>query len=81
MLKEFKEFALKGNVMDLAIGVIIGGAFGAIVYYYPTEAACGSEGQSVLTWQSGESIASQRDHLTPIRIIGSRTQTQKAQCG
>ena len=31
MLKELKEFALKGNVMDLAIGVIIGGAFGAIV--------------------------------------------------
>ncbi|MEM1284469.1 MAG: large conductance mechanosensitive channel protein MscL [Pseudomonadota bacterium] len=31
MLKEFKEFALKGNVLDLAIGVIIGGAFGTIV--------------------------------------------------
>jgi large conductance mechanosensitive channel len=31
VLKEFKEFALKGNVMDLAIGVIIGGAFGKIV--------------------------------------------------
>ena len=31
MLKEFKEFALKGNVMDLAIGVVIGGAFGAVV--------------------------------------------------
>ena len=31
MLKEFKEFALKGNVLDMAIGVIIGGAFGAIV--------------------------------------------------
>ncbi|MBO4635972.1 MAG: large conductance mechanosensitive channel protein MscL [Clostridiales bacterium] len=30
-LKEFKEFALKGNVMDMAIGVIIGGAFGNIV--------------------------------------------------
>ena len=29
--KEFKEFALKGNVMDLAVGVIIGGAFGKIV--------------------------------------------------
>ena len=27
LLKEFKEFALKGNVMDMAIGVIIGGAF------------------------------------------------------
>jgi len=29
--KEFKEFALKGNVIDLAVGVIIGGAFGKIV--------------------------------------------------
>jgi large conductance mechanosensitive channel len=31
MFKEFREFALKGNVMDLAVGVIIGGAFGTIV--------------------------------------------------
>lgn len=31
MLKEFKKFVLKGNVLDLAIGVIIGGAFGKIV--------------------------------------------------
>lgn len=31
MLKEFKEFAMKGNVVDLAIGVVIGGAFGKIV--------------------------------------------------
>jgi large conductance mechanosensitive channel len=30
-LKEFKEFAVKGNVVDLAIGVIIGGAFGSII--------------------------------------------------
>lgn len=30
-IKEFKEFALKGNVVDLAVGVIIGGAFGKIV--------------------------------------------------
>ena len=30
-LKEFKEFAVKGNVMDMAVGVIIGGAFGKIV--------------------------------------------------
>lgn len=29
--KEFKEFAIKGNVMDLAVGVIIGGAFGKII--------------------------------------------------
>lgn len=31
MLKEFKAFALKGNVVDLAVGVIIGASFGAIV--------------------------------------------------
>jgi large conductance mechanosensitive channel len=31
MLKEFKDFATKGNVMDLAVAVIMGGAFGAII--------------------------------------------------
>ncbi|MEP6887569.1 MAG: large conductance mechanosensitive channel protein MscL [Nitrospirales bacterium] len=31
MLKEFREFAMKGNVLDMAIGVILGGAFGKIV--------------------------------------------------
>ncbi|WP_053372951.1 large-conductance mechanosensitive channel protein MscL [Paenibacillus sp. FJAT-27812] len=31
IIKEFKEFAMKGNVIDLAVGVIIGGAFGKIV--------------------------------------------------
>src|SRR5437899_784766 len=31
MMKEFKEFAMRGNVVDLAVGVIIGGAFGKIV--------------------------------------------------
>lgn len=31
MLKEFKEFAIKGNMIDLAVGIIIGGAFGTVV--------------------------------------------------
>jgi large conductance mechanosensitive channel len=31
MLKEFKEFAMKGNVLDMAVGIIIGGAFGKII--------------------------------------------------
>lgn len=31
MLKEFKEFAMKGNVVDMAVGIIIGAAFGSIV--------------------------------------------------
>ena len=31
MLKEFKEFAMRGNVLDLAVGIVIGAAFGKIV--------------------------------------------------
>ena len=31
MLKEFKEFAMRGNVVDMAVGIVIGGAFGTIV--------------------------------------------------
>ncbi len=31
MMKEFKEFAVKGNVVDMAVGIIIGGAFGKII--------------------------------------------------
>ncbi|NOT51855.1 MAG: large conductance mechanosensitive channel protein MscL [Chitinophagaceae bacterium] len=31
MLKEFKEFAMKGNIVDLAVAVVIGGAFGSVV--------------------------------------------------
>jgi large conductance mechanosensitive channel len=31
MMKEFREFALKGNVVDMAVGIIIGGAFGSVV--------------------------------------------------
>ncbi|EPZ62680.1 large-conductance mechanosensitive channel, MscL family protein [[Clostridium] sordellii ATCC 9714] len=31
MIKEFKEFAVKGNILDLAVGVVVGGAFSKIV--------------------------------------------------
>ena len=31
MLKEFKDFALKGNVVDLAVGVIVGASFGTVI--------------------------------------------------
>lgn len=37
MFKEFKEFAIKGNVLDLAVGIIIGGAFGKIVSSFVTD--------------------------------------------
>ena len=31
MLKEFKEFAMRGNVVDMAVGIVIGAAFGTII--------------------------------------------------
>ena len=31
MIKEFKEFALKGNMIDMAVGIVIGGAFGTVI--------------------------------------------------
>lgn len=37
MLKEFKEFAMKGNVLDMAIGIIIGAAFGKIITSFVTD--------------------------------------------
>ncbi len=61
MLKEFKEFAMKGNVIDLAVGVIIGAAFGAIVsslvddvvtplLLTPALKAANAENLEALTW-------------------------------
>lgn len=37
MLKEFKEFAMRGNVMDMAVGIIIGAAFGKIITSFVTD--------------------------------------------
>jgi len=61
IVKEFKDFALKGNVVDLAIAVIIGGAFGAIVNSFiadvitplllnPALEAAGVKNIAELTW-------------------------------
>ena len=61
MLKEFKEFALKGNIIDLAIAVIIGAAFGAIISSFvddvvtpllltPALDAVGAKDINQLTW-------------------------------
>ncbi|MEA2461079.1 MAG: large conductance mechanosensitive channel, partial [Actinomycetota bacterium] len=37
MFKEFKEFLLRGNVVDLAVGIVIGAAFGAVVTAFVTD--------------------------------------------
>lgn len=63
MLKEFREFALKGNIVDLAVAVIIGGAFGAIIsslvddvitplLLTPALDAVGAKDINQLTWGS-----------------------------
>ncbi len=48
VIQEFKEFAMKGNVMDLAVGVIIGGAFGKIV-----ESVVGDLIMPLIAWVMG----------------------------
>jgi large conductance mechanosensitive channel len=61
MLQEFKQFAMKGNIVDLAVAVIIGGAFGAIISSFvddvitpllltPALNAVGAKDIAQLTW-------------------------------
>jgi large-conductance mechanosensitive channel len=40
VVKEFREFAVKGNVVDMAVGIIIGAAFGTIVRSVVTTSSC-----------------------------------------
>ncbi|HUR67029.1 MAG TPA: large conductance mechanosensitive channel protein MscL [Chitinophagaceae bacterium] len=63
MLREFKEFATKGNVVDLAVAVVLGGAFGAVVTSL-TEAfimplismVLGKEGMSGIAFTVGDTV-------------------------
>jgi large conductance mechanosensitive channel len=60
IVKEFREFAIKGNVVDLAVGVIIGAAFGKIVaslvedIVMPTIGSVGRIDFKTLMWQVGD---------------------------
>ncbi|MDY6480879.1 large conductance mechanosensitive channel protein MscL [Acinetobacter faecalis] len=51
VIQEFKEFAVKGNVMDLAVGVIIGGAFGKII-----DSAVADLLMPLITWTLGGDV-------------------------
>ena len=73
MLKEFREFALKGNAMSLAVGVIIGGAFQAIITSLVDDIIMpfvniftGKHDFSELTWQIGESTIKYGAFITAI---------------
>ena len=60
IIKEFREFAIKGNIVDLAVAVIIGGAFGKIVsslvedIVMPAIGAIGRVDFKSLAWQGGD---------------------------
>lgn len=63
MLKEFKEFAMKGNIVDLAVAVVIGGAFGKIITAFTDSIISpiialimGKGGMSELTITAGHTI-------------------------
>ena len=51
IIQEFKEFAVKGNVMDLAVGVIIGGAFGKIIDSFVKDII-----MPIVSWILGEDV-------------------------
>lgn len=85
-LKEFKEFAVKGNVVDLAVGVIIGGAFGKIVTSVvndimmpPIGLLMQGKNFSELFWalngEEYESIAKAKEAGAPILAYGPFIQT------
>ena len=50
MLKEFKEFAMRGNVLDMAVGIIIGAAFGKIVSSLVEDIIMPPIGSVLATW-------------------------------
>lgn len=76
MLKEFKEFALRGNVMDLAVGVVMGAAFNAIVtsvvadLFMPVIGILtGGRDFSGLSYQFGEAVISYGKFLQAVFIF------------
>jgi large conductance mechanosensitive channel len=85
-IKEFKEFAIKGNVVDMAVGVIIGAAFGKIVSSVvndiimpPLSLVVGNKGFTeffyALNGQKYESLAKAKEAGAPVLAYGNFLQT------
>ena len=77
MMKEFKEFAMKGNVVDMAVGIIVGGAFGKIVSSMVTDvimppigAMMGGVDFSTLAIKVKEAGVDAAGKVTPAVLIG-----------
>lgn len=75
-LKDFKEFALRGNVMDMAIGIIIGGAFGKIVSSLvadvimpPISLLSGNGGVDGFKWVLREAVMQGEEIVSPEVVI------------
>jgi large conductance mechanosensitive channel len=74
LIKEFKEFAMRGNVIDLAVGVIIGGAFGKIVNSLVTDVILPPVGVLI----GGVKFSDLKMELVPAeKIIDATTQAEK----
>ena len=61
MIKQFKEFAFRGNMLDLAVGIVIGSAFGAVVNSFAQDiimnavaAVFGKQDYSAIVWKVGK---------------------------
>jgi large conductance mechanosensitive channel len=71
VIKEFKEFAFRGNMLDLAIGVVIGAAFGAVVNSFAQDVLMnlvasffGKPDYSQMTWEVGKGTVAYGKFLT-----------------
>ena len=74
MFKEFNEFAMKGNVVDMAVGIVIGAAFGAIVTSLVADVVMPLIGivTGGLDFSSALSAAQGRHAARPVRDAGGR---------
>ena len=86
MLKEFKEFAMRGNVMDMAIGIVLGGAFGKIVSSFVNDVLMPPLGKLMggvdftqlfvgLSDTSYETLAAAQEAGAPVLTYGNFIQT------
>jgi large conductance mechanosensitive channel len=78
LLKEFKEFALKGNVVDLAIGVIIGAAFGALINSMVTDVLMPPIGKAVGNLDFSNLYVSLSDNIDQAHTAMAATQPTEA---
>jgi large conductance mechanosensitive channel len=76
LMKEFKDFAMRGNVVDMAVGIIIGGAFGKIVASFvkdilmpPIGMLLGGVDFNTLSYQLKEAVVNEAGEVTEAAVV------------